>query len=144
MRNTCLKLSFAIGILFFLMTGNAQNSAESYFKSGISLMTKQKYQEAFDEFDRAYKLDSKDPNIVAFRGQSLHYLKRYDEAILDYNMALALQSNYAEVFHLRGLARYELKDTVGACEDWEQANKLGYDMVIDLIIEYCMKNKPTK
>jgi hypothetical protein len=45
---------------------------------------------------------------------------------------------------LRGMARYEMKDASGACEDWEQANKLGYDMVIDLIIEYCMKNKTEK
>lgn len=144
MKNSCIKITLAIGILFVLATGNAQQSAEYYFKNGISLIAKQKYQEAFDELDKAYKLDSKDPNIIAFRGQALHYLKRYEEAIKDYNIALTLQPNYAEVYHLRGLARYELKDSTGACEDWEQANKLGYDMVIDLIIEYCMKNKPTK
>ena len=117
---------------------------EYYFKEGISLIGKKKYQEAFDEFDKAYKLNSKDPDIIAFRGQSLHYLKRYNEAIEDYNLALKIQPDYAEVYHLRGLARYELKDFNGACEDWEQANKLGYDMVIDLIIEYCMKNKSDK
>ncbi len=119
----------------------AQQSAEYYLKNGISLMSQKKYQEAFEEFDKAYKLDSKDPNIIAFRGESLHYLKRYQEAIEDYNMALKIQPDYAEVYHLRGLAKYELKDAVGACEDWEQANKLGYDMVIDLIIDYCLKNK---
>lgn len=126
------------------MQSFAQQSPEYYLKKGISLISKQKYQEAYDEFDKAYRLDSKDANILAFRGQALHYLKRYSEAIENYNAALLLQPDYAEVYHLRGMARYEMKDTSGACEDWEQANKLGYDMVIDLIIEYCMKNKTEK
>jgi tetratricopeptide (TPR) repeat protein len=133
-----------IAFVLSSFVGYAQQSAEFYFKEGISLIGKKKYQEAFDEFDKAYKLNSKDPDIIAFRGQSLHYLKRYNEAIEDYNLALKIQPDYAEVYHLRGLARYELKDFNGACEDWEQANKLGYDMVIDLIIEYCMKNKSDK
>lgn len=123
---------------------SAQQSAEYYLKKGISFSSSQKYQQAFEEFDKAYKLDSNDPNILAFRGQSLHFLKRYQEAIDNYNMALKVQPDYAEVYHLRGMARYELKDLDGACEDWDQANKLGYDMVIDLIIEYCMKNKTEK
>lgn len=141
-----MKRSWLIIVLvgIFSLTAipvKAQQSAEYYLKNGISLLSKKQYQEAFEEFDKAYKLDSKDANIIAFRGQSLHYLKRYQEAIEDYNMALKIQPDYAEVYHLRGLAKYELKDPTGACEDWEQANKLGYDMVIDLIIEYCMKNK---
>jgi tetratricopeptide (TPR) repeat protein len=144
-----MKRILAILLLFsfatlFSMQSFAQQSPEYYLKNGISLISKQKYQEAYDEFDKAYKLDSKDPNILAFRGQALHYLKRYPEAIENYDAALQIQPDYAEVYHLRGMARYEMKDATGACEDWEQANKLGYDMVIDLIIEYCMKNKTEK
>lgn len=144
MKKSWLMIVLVGVISLTTISAKAQESAEFYLKNGISLLEKKKYQEAFDEFDKAYKLDSKDPNIIAFRGQSLHYLKRFQEAITDYNLAIMLQPNYAEVFHLRGLAKLELKDNIGACEDWEQANKLGYDMVIDLIIEYCMKDKPVK
>lgn len=144
-----MKRIFAVILIFsftalFSLPTFAQQSSEFYLKKGISLISKKQYQEAYEEFDKAYKLDSKDANILAFRGQALHYLKRYSEAIENYNAALQIQPDYAEVFHLRGLARYEMKDATGACEDWEQANKLGYDMVIDLIIEYCMKNKTEK
>ncbi len=144
MRKNWLILVLVTLGTFYSLSLQSQQSAEYYLKNGISYMSKQNYVLAFEEFDKAYKLDSKDPNIIAFRGQSLHYLKRYPEAMENYDMALKIQPDYAEIYHLRGLLKYELKDSVGACEDWEQANKLGFDMVIDLIIEYCMKNKTEK
>lgn len=144
MRKNWLILVLVTLGTFYSLSLQSQQSAEYYLKNGISYMSKQNYVLAFEEFDKAYKLDSKDPNIFAFRGQSLHYLKRYPEAMENYDMALKIQPDYAEIYHLRGLLKYELKDSVGACEDWEQANKLGFDMVIDLIIEYCMKNKTEK
>jgi tetratricopeptide (TPR) repeat protein len=144
MKRKLFYVSFMVGIICISLSSFAQQSAEFYLKNGLSFIEKKNYQEAFEELDKAYKLDSKDPNIIAFRGQALQYLKRYTEAIESYDLALQIQPNYAEVFHLRGLAKFELKDLTGACEDWDQANKLGYDMVIDLIIEYCMKAKPNK
>jgi len=139
------KIGTLVLLMFFVILSSskicAQQSAEFYLKNGISLISKNKYQEAYVEFDKAYKLDSKDANILAFRGQASQYLNHFPEALEDYNSALKIQPDYAEVYHLRGMVKYEMKDTNGACEDWEQANKIGYDMVIDLIIEYCMKNK---
>lgn len=145
-----MKKSWVIGLLFsfIILSGCAtvkpEENAEYYLKRGIALLEKKSYQESYVEFDKAYRLNSKDPNILAFRGQSLHYLKRYPEAIENYDMAILVQPNYAEVYHLRGLAKFEMKDSTGACGDWDQANKLGYNRVIDLIIQHCMKDKIEK
>lgn len=117
---------------------NAQTTSEDYLNLGIKHMEKKHYSEALESFEKAYILNSNDPNVIAFRGQAKHQLNRFQDAIVDYNKALELQPNYAEVLHLRGLAKLELKDVTGACEDWEKANKLGYPDVIDLIIQYCM------
>lgn len=128
--------------LTFLLPFNnlqAQKSSSDFLDQGIKHMSKQQFDKALDSFERAYTLKKNDPNILAFRGQAKHELGRLKEAIEDYNLALELQTNYAEVFHLRGLAKYELGDKNGACEDWDKANKIGYSGVIDLIIEYCLK-----
>ncbi|MGI6319629.1 MAG: tetratricopeptide repeat protein [Bacteroidales bacterium] len=133
-----LKYLFVILLLSSFSVVSAQSATE-FLNKGIKLMSKQQFENALENFEKAYKLKSNDPNILAFRGQAKHSLNQYKEAIADYDKALQLQSNYAEVYHLRGLAKYELKDYEGACSDWEKANQLNYSGVIDLIIEFCME-----
>jgi tetratricopeptide (TPR) repeat protein len=139
MKKYSIRLLLCLGLLFVFSNLQAQNSSSDFLDQGIKHMSKQQFEKALDSFEKAYALKKNDPNILAFRGQAKHELGKLKEAIEDYNLALELQSNYAEVFHLRGLAKYELKDKNGACEDWDKANKIGYSGVIDLIIEYCLK-----
>lgn len=141
MKNLTLKCSvlFLLGFFFCSSPLNAQKSSSDYLDEGIKKMSKQQFEGALESFEQAFLLKKNDFNILAFRGQAKHELGRLKEAIVDYDLALEMQPNYAEVFHLRGLAKYELGDKKGACEDWEKANIIGYSGVIDLIIEYCLK-----
>lgn len=141
MKNLILKYSIllSLGLFFFSTSLNAQMSSSDYLDQGIKYMSKQQYEKALGSFEQAFTIKKNDANILAFRGQAKHQLGRLKEAIADYNQALEIQPNYAEVFHLRGLAKYELEDKTGACDDWEKANTIGYSGVIDLIIEYCLK-----
>ncbi|MDD4576501.1 MAG: tetratricopeptide repeat protein [Bacteroidales bacterium] len=141
MKNLFLIYSIlaSLGLFFFSTSLSAQISSSDYLDQGIKQMSKQQFEQALDSFEQAYSIKKNDPNILAFRGQAKHELGKLKEAIVDYNLALEIQPNYAEVFHLRGLAKYELGDKTGACEDWEKANTIGYSGVIDLIIEYCLK-----
>ena len=139
MKKLSVHLLLCFSFLLLFSTVHAQKSSSDLLDDGIKYMSKQQFENALTSFEQAYALKKNDPNILAFRGQAKHELGKLKEAIEDYNLALELQPNYAEVFHLRGLAKYELKDKTGACEDWDKANKIGYSGVIDLIIEYCIK-----
>ena len=52
-------------------------------------------------------------------------MKKYEEAESDASKAISLDKQYGYAYLNRGIAREMLRKFKEACEDWEQAGKLG-------------------
>lgn len=138
-----------IVLICFVVLASASSFAQDVdvrelLDKGINLITKKEYKKAIEVLDEAAKISPDEAEIYAHRGQARHYLNQFKEAIEDYNFAIRLQPDYAEVFHLRGIAKGELKDNVGACEDWEIAYEKGESRALQLIVEFCEREKDAK
>jgi hypothetical protein len=48
-----------------------------------------------------------------------------------------MDASFGRKFYNRGFAKHKLKDINGACEDWEKALDLGYNLAKDALDKYC-------
>lgn len=85
----------------------------------------------------AIAIDSTFVRALNCRGTLLMEQKKYKEAYDDFNKALKLHPNYANALINRGLVRRELKDSIGACNDWQLASTMGKSRANDYILRYC-------
>lgn len=46
----------------------------------------------------------------------------------------------SQAYFLRGISKHLLNDKIGACQDWENAQDLGYDYNDNIALEYILKN----
>ena len=95
------------------------------FCKGNTLFQLKRYTEAIKFYN--YSIDINSYNADAFyqRGNVHVALRDHDEAIESYNMAIMISDNGTYYSH-RGNSKYNIGDKSGACDDWEQANHLGY------------------
>jgi tetratricopeptide (TPR) repeat protein len=91
---------------------------------GVALRTKGQFDQALVEFNRAIRLDPKNP--LAFEGRGNTYVNKgdFDQAIADYNHALKLDPKQALVYVNRGLAFVKKKESERAIADYTTAIQL--------------------
>ena len=100
---------------------------ESYRAAGYRAYGSQDYEKAIAYFDEVIRLNSTDPDVYYWRGESRRYLKQYEEAIDDFDKAIELKDeddmNY---YKARGSARKELDQYDKAKSDFEKALELAH------------------
>ncbi|NJL14191.1 MAG: tetratricopeptide repeat protein [Microscillaceae bacterium] len=107
--------------------------AELFFYQAVAQDSLNKLEEALQDYNRAIRLDDKQPHYYVARGHLFYKAKDYQTALSNLNYALQMseqeqstaQNGYA--YYLRALTKYFLVDTYGACKDWREAYKLGYE-----------------
>ncbi|WP_320664884.1 tetratricopeptide repeat protein [Prochlorococcus sp. MIT 1223] len=86
-------------------------------------------QGALDELSRAIRIDPSIGRAYSRRGLIQYELKNYQEAIINFSRVLKKDElddeEYAEAYLNRGKAKKESGDLNGACDDWQEASKLG-------------------
>lgn len=99
------------------------NYYDAYFNRGIIKYGLEKYKEAEADFNAAMAIrntTSNDVRLYCYRGINYYELAKYKLALSDLNQALAIEKKY-EAYVYRANTRYQLKDSVGADKDYEEA-----------------------
>lgn len=92
---------------------------------------------AIDDLDKALKLNPKNPVIYNYRGIAKAGNGKYKEGLDDLNYCLKLKFDYAGAYVNRAAIKMALKDSRGACQDLDKADRLGDTMAYKLIEKYC-------
>ncbi len=115
---------------------NPKNGS-NYHNRGLCKYNLNDFDGAFKDYDNAIKIESNNALYYFSRGGSYAKSKKYDLALLDYNTAIEFDSEFKEAIGSRGMMKIYLNDKEGGCEDLNNALKLGYQVVIPEIKEYC-------
>lgn len=79
----------------------------------------------------------RDPLILKMRGNVSLLLDRHLAAISDYNKAIQLAPESAPLYYNRGLAKLLIYDRSGACRDFEESVRLGYERGLEKLKFFC-------
>lgn len=94
---------------------------------------------AYQDLNAALKLAEHDLDAELRLNLGLCCLKigRAAEAETHLTRALHLESAFVRAYLARGLARLQQRNTVGACQDWQSAERLGETAARELVETYC-------
>ena len=119
--------------------------AEAYYFRGVAKSEHKEVIEGIADIEKAMSLD---PNLTdGFLSIAIIHFdqKDYDNALLNLDKAISKGSDHlAEAYFYRAESKYYLEDREGACEDWQEAGRLGDPEGDDFYVDYCMKNKEKK
>jgi len=119
-------------------TNDNITNAKIYFNSGNQKFQNGDFEGALKDYNKAIELN---PNYFkAYNNRGIlkaSELKKDEEALKDFNKAIEINPDYADAYLGRGTSKYNLKDTKGACEDWNKAANLGNTRALQQIEKYC-------
>ena len=61
----------------------------------------------------------------------------YDDAINDYNQVIEINPKNARAYLGRRNTKYKNNDKGGACNDWKESEKPGFEYAYEIIKNYC-------
>lgn len=96
-------LPILVFVLFFSATHAQVNKAKLHFKSGIELISNNKFPEALAEFNKASELNKNFDSAYVEIGNIYSKSGKMDMAAINYNKALAINPKYADA--LFGMAK---------------------------------------
>jgi tetratricopeptide (TPR) repeat protein len=104
-------------------------NAELYYARGLFNSTKEKYNKALQDFDKAAALN---PNFNPFgialnSGIAYQSIEETDKAIENFTRAVEIDPKSSTAYHTRGLAYYTLENYKEAVDDFLQSNDLNPD-----------------
>lgn len=110
---------------------------EPYNGRGYVKILLGKYKEAIIDFNIAIALKPDYFNAYYERGLACYHLKEYKQAVLDLTMAIRFNNTFGEAYYRRGQARKALGEKIGACKDFETAEKFGVYHAVEERNNYC-------
>ena len=104
--------------------------ARPYNNRGDALVDLKKFEEAYNDFNKAVELDPKDFMAYYNRGNLYEKQKKYDLAIADYNSSISNQPDFDKAFNNRGSMYKAINRLDEALADYDKAISLnpGYHM----------------
>ena len=146
------RIYYSFGNLF-VITKDYPNAINAFSKC-ISLQPK--YSEAYNnrayikilsgndtgaiaDCQKALVLMQDNPNPIVFNnlGQAYSQLNKPDSAFKYFDKAISLDKNFVDAYFQRGKAKQKINDQDGACKDWNEALRLGYNDTTGTINKYC-------
>ncbi|MBP7496411.1 MAG: tetratricopeptide repeat protein, partial [Bacteroidales bacterium] len=92
---------------------------------------------AMADFNKAILINDKYVEAYNNRGIIYYNYGKFKLALEDYNQAAILSPKNNVIYHNRGNIKLMLKDTAGACRDWNRAEQFGNTAVRKIIDFYC-------
>ncbi len=114
-------------LLIVLCTPVLAQSATELIDIGYKNYELGDYNEAIKYFEKAAKVDGKNPEIFYLMGVCKSQSGRNTEAIIDYNVALKLDPDYAEVHYEKGYALFLLDQLDASIKSFDKAIELRED-----------------
>lgn len=109
--------------------GNIKDhTSMEWFELGRKAFLAKKWDEALNAFNKAIRLNPKNPEYFLYRGNVYDKLGNYEKAVVNYNSAVKLDPLYTEAYLNRGFAHNNLGEINKAIADIKKAAKLGDDL----------------
>lgn len=120
------KILFSFSVLLFIISeySLAQNTAESYYSKGFSLMNNKNYDRAIDFFDQAIELDPNNIDAYFYRGGSKAMIGQNTASIEDYLKVIDIDKNWKNIhltYYLLGCNYINLKQDEKAIYYFDKA-----------------------
>jgi tetratricopeptide (TPR) repeat protein len=109
----------------------------AFKKIGYFQMQTGNTEDALTAYGKAIELDSKYISAYVNRGITEMEENNFDAAKKDFEISVQLNPKAGELRRMLGLAKISLKDTLGACMDFELAKKLGDTQADEQIKQNC-------
>ena len=112
---------------------------ELFYNRGNCKDELKEYSEAIDNYNLAieYGGENKDESEFLNRGLAKFEMGFYEDAINDYNQVIEINPKNAKAYFGRGNAKYKDNYKDGACNDWKESEKLGFEYASKMIENYC-------
>jgi len=120
LRQSPLFPYILIPLYLISLKSYAQQSPRDYCKKGNEKVKSKNYDGAFDDFNKALKLDPKYAPAYNGRGLVKTEQNNLEGAIKDFDMAIKLMPNYADAYKNRGFAKYKKGDNVNSKHDFDR------------------------
>lgn len=113
------------------------NNAGAYYSRALCKIALNDSTSAMNDLMLVIKLDPE--FVTAYYARAYLFLtsKKYSEALLDLDKVIDLDPTLTGAMTFRGLTKEKAGDLKGACEDFEQAKKLGDADAVKYLIMYC-------
>jgi len=101
-----------------------------------------KFKESIVDYDRILEINPFLGDAFYGKGKSLYKLGNYNEAIECLNKSFSLMTSQEDIsiaYYYSGLSKMEMKDEIGACQDFTKAKEKGYLEANEKISQYCNK-----
>ncbi|WP_413669973.1 tetratricopeptide repeat protein [Mucilaginibacter sp. Mucisp86] len=96
------------------------------------------------DYDKAIELAPDFTDAILNRGVNKDNAGEYSEAIADYTQVIALEPGNEMAYFNRGNSKLNLKNSKGACEDWQKAKELGATYAQERIEQHCSQKSILK
>lgn len=130
-----MKTFFNLTLILFSLNVFSQNQnsekLNTLIEKGDKFCENKEYDKGIQSYSEALKFNLKLDEIYSKRANAYYSIKNFKKAISDYTLALENNPENPEIIYiLRGLSKSLLnpEDKKGACEDFRQAKKIGYDL----------------
>jgi tetratricopeptide (TPR) repeat protein len=107
-----------------LVRNNVRSKILPQLAHGNAMLVRGRAAEALDSYERALKVDARQPDALALKGEALLALGRYDEAIQIFDGVLLANPRDGETLNSRGIARVALGRLAEANDDWRRQLEL--------------------
>ena len=127
-----MKRLLTVLIITFFMAAGCGLGGSKYDDAvldGVSNLNSGKTEKAFEDFNRAIKIDPQLAGGYLGRANTLNIMGRYEESIEDYNTVLEIDPKLANAYINRGSAYSHLEKYEKAIADYEKG--LGLDPKAD-------------
>ena len=109
-----------------------EGAPQAYSLRGTAHLSSRHPHEAISDYTRALELSTggsqADAANYVGRGMSHAQVGQMLEAVVDATQAISINPNFAAAYLLRGNAHHQLEDSTGACQDWNQAANLYWQL----------------
>ena len=124
-------------IAAFDLAIKAKSDPEHHFRKGNALAAMGKMLEAIGSYDAALAIQPDYAEAVNNKGNAYASMNRFAEALAQFDKAIGMKPDAANFHFNRGMARNASGDKTGACADWQQAAKGGYEPAQGLLQQFC-------
>lgn len=117
---------------------NVENASLAYNEMSYSQYMVNDLHGALLSINNAIELDASSAPVYMVNKAKMEYLlKDFDNSLRDYNLAIDRKPDNNLAYYGRGILQLSLKDTAGACNDFNKALELGYTKAEAEMNKYC-------
>jgi curved DNA-binding protein CbpA len=108
-----------------------------FYKGEINNYILKKYADAIINYDKVLSLNKNSQDAWLGRALSKQNNHDYSGSIIDFDSLINLNPDQGSFYYYRAFSKIAMKDTVAACNDWFQAERMLFYEARELLNKYC-------